>query len=318
MKTIWNIGKLILGILFFYEAVRLVGSAENTAQILVMLLDPPVYDAESAREICEKEAGQEHPASVCFWHESPKVSVFCRETGQNCILTEVLTVGDSNLVIPGSSPIRLQPNGCMLDVNTAEELFGTREAAGQVIQDQGRSYVVCGTFESSGNILIRQMDGNVTDRAKELEHFSLRFRQTGNHKAQQDQFLMRYGLSGSGADLSMYAVLAGDMCLLVPVLTGLSLIRELLRHSKKIYRLAAVVLAVSLLWLIVHQFQIPPEMVPSRWSDFRFWRNLQKEQHQNLLILFGGVLVETQLFTLSALIRSVLCSWAACFLLYIP
>ena len=312
MKQVWRIGKLILVSVLFYIAVRFVGQTWYASDITTVFLNVPISATKRAVEICEEEAGQEEPASVCFWREKPQISVTCRETGQNCILKEIITAGDPDLVIQGSSPIRIQKKNCMLDVRSCEELFGTREAAGQTVLYQGQSYIVCGTFESAQKILIRQAEKYSSDDMADLDRIALRFGTTGNSGNDLDQFLVKYSLSGDGVNLRVLVVLAGDLCLLVPVLTGFFLIKDLVKCSKKGCMIAAIGLTVILLFGVFRQFQIPSEMVPSKWSDFGFWKNFYEGQRRNLLLLLGSAAGEIQINVLSALVRSVFCNLVAC------
>lgn len=291
---IWNATKMILALALFLAAVRCREQAEQAANTITVMLGETAPGVERAEEIKEAEAMQEHPGAVCFWTEQQDCAVACRETGNSGSVTVVLIKGNADLVMPGCGSLAWRQRGCFLDTVTAQELFGTKKADGQVIWCGEEPYTVCGTFESTERIMVRTAaasDGTV------LGVLSLDFGAGGNRRDQTEQFLMRYGLAGNRIDFYFLSTLAGNMFLLFPLVVAVRLVRLFWKDIKN-SRWVGIPLAVTIgaaLFVLVRNVTIPEDMIPSEWSDFSFWANWWKGQKENLLLILGTSLGERQL-----------------------
>lgn len=308
MKYIWKNLKWILALSLFFCAVRDQGAAHEAGDIVTVFLEDQLPDDTRAEEICEQEAEQENSALLCFWAEQEDTRITCQETGQSSSVNLVTTRGNSDLVMERTVFLKWQTQGCMIDRRTAEELFGTGEASGQVLFCGEERYTVSGTFDSAERLMIRR---TAEQDKTQFSNLSLRFSDTNNIKAKTEQLLMRYGLSGNSVDFVFYDALAGNLLLLFPAVIMIKLAGALLRSRKKQGR-AAVILAVGIsLFLISRRISIPSDMIPSQWSDFAFWENWGESQKENLLRILGTSLGEAQLSLLIQLGRSMICSLLA-------
>ncbi len=311
MKKVWNIGKLILAMLLLAQAVRWNQRVRSVSEIISVYMEKEGVAVNKAREICSQEAEREDPCSVCFWKETKDASVSCEETGRSCGVTDITVVGRADLVVPESFSLVWQSEGCFLDTKTAQELFGNTSAAGQCVWYQDRKYQVCGTFESGKKIMIRQAESKNKDS---LNRISLKSSDIGSRKEAVSQFLMLYNLSGDEVDLYMPGALIANLQLLCPLALAVSLARRVARNKKRNGRILAAAILIGTLGILWQWITIPPEMIPSRWSDFEFWRNCLKEISSSLQSLFANPLGGVQIDVIFWMLRSTLCSLAAFYL----
>lgn len=316
-KIIWTAAKLLFMAGCYFLAVRYCISTQKTADIVTAMLEGEPLSAQAAGDICEQEEGQEAPQYTCFWGEQLDVAVLCQETGKSSIASVILTRGNSELVMPGTLALMWQQDGCYIDSETAQELFGTAQAAGQTLWCQDKPYTVCGTFESLGRTVVREITSE--DEAC-LDTVSLRTAQ-GSGTGEAEQFLMRNGLQGEQIEFSFLSTLTGDLLLILPLLLAAGLVRYLWECQRKAdafggklfcFGLMALTIAAGV-WLVVRHLKIPADMIPSKWSDFSFWSSWWKGQRQNLLRILGSAQGESQLLMLWNLLVSFFCNLLAVF-----
>ena len=81
----------------------------------------------------DQQQGQETTLSLCFWREQEDMRFSCKETGQIAQAAGLLIEGDPELVARESGILAWQEKGCVMDRATAQELFGTQQANGQLV-----------------------------------------------------------------------------------------------------------------------------------------------------------------------------------------
>ena len=172
----------------YFLAVRCSTDVQDAARIAVVSFADGGATAETAESICEEERGigqeqasgqdqgserrqmsgmdqeqgQGSTLSLCFWREQEDLQFSCKETGRTAQATGLLTEGDPSLVARGSEILAWQEKGCVMDAVTAQELFGTQQANGQLVWCGGKAYTVYGTFESlERTVVLRLGSGSV-------------------------------------------------------------------------------------------------------------------------------------------------------------
>lgn len=313
VKKIGILAACFFSLFFFGLAVRFCAAAQQYGDTAEVMLEETALTGRQAEEICEREREGADAQGCCFWGELEKTELFCRETGSSSTVKAVLVTGNPELIRPGCGALAYQERGCILDEQTAQELFGTQQAEGQLLWCRERSYVVCGTVESLNRILIRkaeEADGAV------LDHLSLSLAGNADGSSVVQQFLIRCSLSGRGMDSRFLNALASDFLLLLPLLFGGWLVytffwqgkRNAAVFGKVLWFSAAGLLTAAVLFLVVYRVQIPADMLPTKWSDFSFWEQWWETNRANLLLLLGTAKGEAQLAALWNLGISIICS----------
>lgn len=304
---------------FFILAVRFCSAARAYGDSAVVLLDGQMLDKKQAAGLCEKELERADGTGCCFWGEYAGVGLMCRETGSTASVSAVVLQGNPELIALGTGMLANQTNGCFIDAQTAQTLFGTRQAAGQTVWCDGRAYTVCGVTDSLSRILIRQIseeDGAVLDKV------SLYLAKNGeNGSGTAQQFLIRYGLDGRVTDTQFLYAAVQNSLLLLPLLFGVWLIYLIAAQAKAqenlwkraLYLAGALCAAAVVSYCLFCRIRIPADMIPTKWSDFSFWGQWWEKQRENLLTIFRTAKGEAQLTMVWNLGAGLLCNVCAVF-----
>lgn len=269
------------------------------------LLDSSVT-ALRAEEIWQSEQEQPEPLAFCFWEQMPQQQVLCSLTGRSASVTLVCLRGNPELLDVGALAWQ---EGCFVDDQTAQTLFGTDRGSGQILTQNGQDYPVLGVIPALGPTLVRL--------AQPEESFS----RCVLPKGAGADALMRWGLSGKVLDWQVLTALTADLLLVTPALLLVWLCRMLgrgwrelrlsqLTQQKVLAGKAALslLLAAAGLWLLVRLIQVPEGMIPSKWSDFSFWGRWWQQQEQNFLLLLSTPLGNRQLQMAMNMVKSMVLS----------
>ena len=298
----------ILAILYGFSAF-FCDSAKEAANRTYLLLEEPIGSVR-AEDIFAQESALADPTGFCFWGEADTVFLSCKETGGIAETKPFLISGNPELLDAG---VLAWQEGCFLDQKTAQRLFGTDACNAQTIRLQNRQYPVLGTLPFVQPTVLRiaePLDGAVLNRC-----ILASLAEDGKEAA--SQFLIRWGLRGDTVDF--YALWAATQNVVV-MLPALLLLRFLFHGIRKIKRTAFPVrrkdLLLILTWLLlmfalVRQIIILPDMIPNRWSDFSFWGRWWDGQWKNLQTVIRTPMSEGHLQMLLNMVKSIGFSTAA-------
>ena len=257
-------------------------------------------DARQAQQLLESEAQREEPAGFCFWGQSRNQQVSCPQTGRDAPVRLVCLAGNPELLDGGSLAWQ---TGCLVDRQTALALFGTEDCGGQVAEQAGESYPVLGvipTLEPTLVRLARPEDGPVLDRCVLV----------GDTGAEA---LLRWNLSGQTLDFRLLLDMLWNLALVLPVVYLTVLCWHLMKPWRQLTwpvdRALVVRLLLGLACLaglvgLMSLVRIPPQMIPTQWSDFEFWGRWWAAEQENLRRIFTTPLGNRQLQMLLDMVKS--------------
>lgn len=191
--------------------------------------------------------------------------------------------GDMNQVYPlelvqGTIPIDEDGTGCLVDEDTAYELFKNVNAVGNFIIYQHKKYCIRGILKTSEPIVILQ-----TNNPNQLfANLEMVYDDKENGEFLAHDFLVQNDLMNSYTilDTSFYGNII-DLFSHIPAwFLGFYIIFDILKFIWKRRNLPVQVmllLPLSILswfiisWIMEFQFYIPERLIPTRWSDFTFW-----------------------------------------------
>ena len=307
--------------LLYAWGFRCAAAAAEEAGRTHVELEQGIGPAE-AEAIFGLELEQETPVGFCFWGDMGKQSLSCEQTGESAQVNHVVLAGNPELM--GTGALAWQ-KGCFLDEETALELFGTSQCGGQSVQWGGETYPVLGTVAALRRTILtmaRTGDGAVLDRcvlALPLEQ--------GTSEA--EQFLMRHSLPGNVLDHSLLWALTGNLLLLFPAILLLSAARDLCGDWRKLSlpellagrqdrllgkTLLGAALVLGTLWMVGSRIWIPPDLIPTRWSDFSFWETCLEKQKEDFLDLLFSARGDRQLQMLLNMVKSMVSAMGAALL----
>ena len=128
---------------------------------------------------------------------------------------------------------------------------------------------------------------------------------------EEEQFLLRNGLSGTQMDFSFLADVVYDLLWLLPLMLAVLWTKQM-AYSKPL-KAAAVCFVGMACYYVFRQLRIPADMVPTKWSDFSFWTSWWKKEKQNFLYILGSAQGDVQLYGILFLLFSVICNMMSIF-----
>lgn len=288
----WKYIKLCAALLLYLAAVRSNAHVQARAGYAAAFLNDRAVTAKEAEQICEAEAEQEYPAAICFFKEQPDTSLFCRETGEASVVNQIRIIGNAELLMYGSNALSFRKNGCYLDTATVRVLFGTDKVAGQTVRSSDQSWQVLGVFDSLQKEMLC-----VAEEKMLLDRILLLSSDYGRGRDELEQLLLRNGLGGDVVDFTVVTALVQDLLLIVPLLLLARAAKWLIKDLPGTgLRLAAtVVFGLAGLWYLTGNLHIPPDLIPTRWSDFSFWSTTWMQQRQNFLLILKSAAGEASL-----------------------
>lgn len=235
------------------------------------------------------EAGANNNINFTAWQQTDHQTIHHSEYVRVATADVVTVFGDTKLVFPVVQSLSAGDTaGCLLDKETAYNIFGTYKAAGYRLQYQNKTYIVRNVFASSEATLVIQADA-LSDVV--FSKISLDVSQSAYPKRAAEEFASRYNLTDFIVeDNGMYSGAAAFFAALPAWILAAALLLIMLREAYR-YRempvrfmfyllVGAVILTVYFL-VSGLRFSFPQSMVPTRWSDFEFWQRLfmQNKQH---------------------------------------
>ena len=192
----------------------------------------------------------------------------------------------------GSNALSFRKNGCYLDTATVRVLFGTDKVAGQTVRSGDQSWQVLGVFDSLQKEMLC-----VAEEKMLLDRILLLSSDYGRGRDELEQLLLRNGLGGDVVDFTVVTALVQDLLLIVPLLLLARAAKWLIKDLPGTgLRLAAtVVFGLAGLWYLTGNLHIPPDLIPTRWSDFSFWSTTWMQQRQNFLLILKSAAGEASL-----------------------
>lgn len=277
-------------------------------------------DTAAAEAIFSQEEADD-PVGFCFWGEREGQTVSCLETRARAQVTLVSLSGNPELM--GAGCLAWQ-KGCLIDEGTAQTLFGTTRCGGQILLRDGAAYRVLGTVHA-----LRPTMMTMAESGDSMNRCVLAL-PAENGKTLGEQFLLRWGLAGTVMDFYPMLALTGNLLLFPAIL----LLRVCCRLGKDWRKLSlggivdqlpllgravlALGLAVGTFWLLTKHLVIPPDMIPSRWSDFSFWGKWLEGQKVNFFRILFTPLGSEQLQMLLNMVKSMGASTASAILALWP
>lgn len=183
-------------------------------------------------------------------------------------------------LLTGGFPARTDPKGCAISEATAFGLWGSRDILGKTVFLDDEAYQVRGVFRGGTGLMLLQRDATSTAN---LPNMQLRFAD-GNALAAAEAFLLRAGFRGAQLlDLPLLGRVIGTLAWLPAIVLGAHTLLRLLRRGLQLrcypvllisYALSAGLVAVACLLLLGFPWNIPDQLIPTKWSDFEFWGHL--------------------------------------------
>ena len=252
----------------------------------------------------EQEQTRKMLPEITAWSRAERLKVLNPGLGRSeeadCIAVYGLKeMASSPRLLGGTYGCRSDQDGCVISSGLAMELFGGLDVAGKYIWCRQKPYRIRGVTDESSHVIL--LPAKEKDAMRYMMFTYVRGAESGaeegtSHgmetgKSAAENFLYRNGIKSGKVlvDGTYFSSAAGlGVCLplwitSVWMLSGLSGsrrgirgrtkegIKKSIKKSTKEFILAAVFSLAGLLLAWKLELKIPPDLIPSRWSDFEFW-----------------------------------------------
>lgn len=273
----------------YFGCLRSYGKIEKAEAVSIVFADYAPAGSE-VRSILRSQEEAEKEEEACFYWEGGLVSVEEPMYGRRKKAFLAGVQGEASLFdwrIRGFADE--DQEGCIIDRNTAQDLFGSSDAEGRELQIQNETYLVRRVIDWKQRLIL------IHNNEKDARYSRVFFQcKSGNQSNMADQFLMRYGLSGEQAFAGTVQAFAGMAVWLLPLALFLELFLYAAEQKKaaagtkeeRIWKGASLLLIAVLLYLFLWNFQIPADWLPGKWSDFSFWSRRIREEQEKMVYFF--------------------------------
>lgn len=281
----------LFSLYLFWQGTRTLAELEQAEKNVSVVCgtDIPAGDAWTLLEKSREDAEDGELCPV-FWMERENVQIRSELLGKQADVRLVCAAGNTELLFHGGSALAAgDTEGCLIDRDTARELFGYGESAGQRLCLDGETYEIRGVVEDAEGVLVIQAaeDADIG--------FDTVTVAAGEKRQEEIKELLegRYNIQGTLEEWNLLYGMAKFVLLLLPmaaaaaVLAGIRRnIREAAGRGEKIFwKLCFWAGVLGSLCAAAMQINIPSDMVPSTWSDFSFWSNLWEEKRSAVSFL---------------------------------
>lgn len=244
--------------------------------------EPTVTQKDLLRTSGETPEGEMHLRAA--WTGDANLQTASSDLGEQTQLRRIQAYGDLRAIAPmrlvsGSYPLGDDTSGCLLDKASAWQLFHSTDAIGAAVRMGMNRYTVRGIVDAYEPMMVIR-GGSMT-----YENLEFSADDYSAAKQQVETFLYRcnapksYTLIESG----LFARLARGSVCLVPCAFGIAGAIALFKsargkkHRRGAARLgyaAGTVTMAIVLAILLGTFYWPQSFLPTKWSDFGFWREL--------------------------------------------
>lgn len=317
LKYLVIAGLVGLGAIFFYLSAASWGRMIFEKDQIKFYLQQPISGNEAVEAVehsREQEESQgednERITDFCIWGQQEQSILTNENLSRNILANVILMCGNPELLfedcrVPGRDDLL----GCLIDEESAWQLFGSSDVVGKEITYDGKKYIIrkvipgaekTAAFQVSRQQEVRQGAekenslGALPSTKCQLDRITVRINKGWTIHALQEALTYQYGFNVELLDMELLRGLAGSCVLLFPItvciLFWVYLYHQYKKQEKFIGKtvIAGLVLILMVMvWFFLKDWvQIPDDYIPTKWSQFSFWTALweQKLEQGRLLL----------------------------------
>lgn len=291
-KTIQKLILPLIAILFWIGSIVNLKLLEtHHGAISVRYPRPVIKEQEIEQILMEMNTRKDRNIpKVTLWQKDENIRITQEELGTAVSVSFITVAGDMTRVYPdtlinGAYLSREDYYGCVIDENTAYELFHSLNVVGMNINLIDKEYIIRGVMKSTGNRSMIIQDNNTGLGESDKKTYScmeLEFNDYQNAIPLAEKFVLTNGLNEPSDYINGYQYqIIGNCFVHIPLwICVMGIIIVLFR---KVYALRASlllsgmgylgVIMISILLMKVTKIKIyyPASLIPNQWSDFDFW-----------------------------------------------
>lgn len=183
-------------------------------------------------------------------------------------------------------------NGCVIDSETAYELFQDTNVVGKKVTCGGKEYQIRGIVKTKRPVFLRQ---SIEHEEMEFNQLEFVFKKASDNNMQLAKLFLSQCGKGEQAvflDGILYKTIAARFSTLPYWILSVCMFLWVVRNYKKIgkkgiwqtvfFMMLVLGYTVGIYVYIGNPFYMPSEWIPTKWSDFDFWTAKWKELKEQI------------------------------------
>lgn len=253
----------------------------------VLRYEEPSLTIEAVKDALDTARAHEGKVQeAALWSEYENQAV-SNEWGRDARLRVIHIYGDGEQAYPmhfmaGAYPVGEDAAGCAVDQKAADALFGSQNVLGNTLTWQGMPYIVRGVLTGMEGVVVIQAD---EADANKFDTLALITPPGSNGREAVDSFVSSGGIVMPDAilDVPFWTQFVRALAVLPAWIIAITLIVKMAAHTIRLRAApilclcaTVVTIAVAAVMLYAAKFSppVPDRFIPTRWSDFSFWKDL--------------------------------------------
>lgn len=310
------VATLLLGAGFFIcLAQALLYEKSDREENICILQTEVLTDGAGALSLTKNDPEAE--SHFTLWGETKNTPVTVPDLNRQASASLITAAGSSDLVMPGSRTLTHTDAGrCLIDEKLSMELYGSTEICGEKLIIDSKEYEITGLLFADGPAVLIQAD---KDTKAVINRVSLKIHPKETVQETIRRFSNTTGIQGIRIPLHLYGILTKILLRILIFLMLFLLLFRLLMKLKAHGRGRSVILllvigglsAVVCIWILDINIRLPMDLLPSKWSDFKFWSDLAKEKGKESSLLWTTEKSVIELHSLAYFFKSLFYSLGA-------
>jgi len=287
-----HIGKMALLLLLLICMAKLLMAEGTASNHRLQLMPEDSLDKKTAEQMEETENDSEEPSVFAAWNEKKNKTVENTDLNRSTKANVMTVSGDTGLLFQHSGYLDTQGDHCLIDEQTAYELFGGTEVEGQAVTVEDRDYTVQGMITGVEGVVAIPAN---TDMGEIFNRITLEIPDGKYAQGVQEEFTLKHGISADSMDYGVYRSWTRFLVWLIPGIMGICLLVSICREGWKqrkypvicgMYGVFFGTVLLLLIWVLQIDVSIPAEFIPNQWSDFDFFTAVYETKREELSLLF--------------------------------
>lgn len=277
---------LMLLVLYFFARGIQFAETLRAADDRLTLVGRDGITSSQAEELLSQEKKQKEPLYPVFWAEQKEQQIQYQELAKTENVNVIQAAGNTGLLFPEGNTLAADDmSGCLLDEETAKNLFGYGTAIGQTLAYNGKEYEIRGILKKQRKVLLIRSSQHGDGMAVHLNRLTVL---TGKRAPGELTEILneRYGFSGIQEEWNLLYGIVRGILLMLPMAVMVTLLNWLYGNMRRTSEIRVRIFWKVCFWIVMistgicltKQVNLPPDMIPPAWSDFEFWSNLWKEK----------------------------------------
>lgn len=271
-KRIINIFLLVCMIMCLGLSIGYYNKLNDKRTVTNFYLEDQQFTIETFNNI---KGNKNSKNSYTAWKEYNNVVISNNELRKDSDVKCLIIAGNSSLVVESKKMLFDDDEiGCLIDKETAYDLFGSEKVEGNEIIYNNKKLKIRGIHNGEEHTLILQADYNFKENFDGI---------TVDSEQNMETLSNILGIKNSGLSTSLYLTIAKLFLIVIPIMIIVPVVFKIIRNAIKeksmplrvvLYVLLLIIVTKIFFKIVNIKFSIPYDIIPNEWSDFNYWSNL--------------------------------------------